>query len=70
MDHGSTEAHALPVSLNVSRTLPWIVFLVFFGVLNETVLNVSIPAIARTYGLPAIPNLGIEGMLGEIVTPS
>jgi MFS transporter, DHA2 family, metal-tetracycline-proton antiporter len=37
--------------LDVRRTVPWIIFLVFFGVLNETVFNVSTPAIAREYGL-------------------
>jgi DHA2 family metal-tetracycline-proton antiporter-like MFS transporter len=38
-------------SLDVKKTLPWILFLIFFAVLNETVFNVSIPAIARQYGL-------------------
>ncbi len=37
--------------LNVRRTVPWIVFVVFFGVLNETVFNVSTPAIVRQFGL-------------------
>ncbi len=38
-------------SLDVKKTLPWILFLIFFAVLNETVFNVSIPAIALQYGL-------------------
>ncbi|HET6452283.1 MAG TPA: MFS transporter [Spirochaetia bacterium] len=35
------------------RTLPWLIYLVFFAVLNETVFNVSTPAIAHQYGLTA-----------------
>ena len=38
-------------SLDVKKTLPWILFLIFFAVLNETVFNVSIPAIAQQYAL-------------------
>jgi len=38
-------------SLDVKKTLPWILFLIFFAVLNETVFNVSIPAIALQYTL-------------------
>jgi MFS transporter, DHA2 family, metal-tetracycline-proton antiporter len=38
-------------SLDVKKTLPWILFLIFFAVLNETVFNVSIPAIAHQYSL-------------------
>jgi DHA2 family metal-tetracycline-proton antiporter-like MFS transporter len=38
-------------ALEPKKALPWIVFLVFFGVLNETVFNVSTPAIARQFGL-------------------
>ncbi len=43
---------AAPV-IDAGKTLPWLVYLVFFAVLNETVFNVSIPAIARQYGLSA-----------------
>lgn len=39
------------ISLDVKRTLPWILFLIFFAVLNETVFNVSTPAIASEFGL-------------------
>ncbi len=38
-------------TLDVRGTVPWIIFLVFFGVLNETVFNVSTPAIAHQFGL-------------------
>ena len=41
----------LMVNLDVKKTLPWILFLIFFAVLNETVFNVSIPAIAAQFGL-------------------
>ncbi len=37
--------------LDVRRTIPWIIFIVFFAVLNETVFNVSTPAISRQFGL-------------------
>jgi MFS transporter, DHA2 family, metal-tetracycline-proton antiporter len=37
--------------LDTRKTVPWIIFLVFFAVLNETVFNVSTPAIARQFGL-------------------
>ncbi len=38
-------------TLDVKKTLPWILFLIFFAVLNETVFNVSVPAIAQQYSL-------------------
>lgn len=38
-------------TLNVKKTVPWIIFLIFFAVLNETVFNVSTPAIAQQYRL-------------------
>ena len=39
------------ITLDVKKTLPWIVFLIFFAVLNETVFNVSTPAIAAEFQL-------------------
>jgi DHA2 family metal-tetracycline-proton antiporter-like MFS transporter len=42
-----------PPAIDVGRTLPWLIYLVFFAVLNETVFNVSTPAIAHQYGLSA-----------------
>lgn len=39
------------ISLDVKKTLPWILFLIFFAVLNETVFNISIPVIQKDYGL-------------------
>jgi len=51
MDSGAPERVPLRRPIDARKALPWIVFLVFFGVLNETVFNVSIPAIARQYAL-------------------
>jgi DHA2 family metal-tetracycline-proton antiporter-like MFS transporter len=39
------------ISLDVKKTLPWILFLIFFAVLNETVFNISIPVIQKDYAL-------------------
>ncbi|TDF94040.1 MFS transporter [Paenibacillus piri] len=38
-------------SLDLRKTAPWIIFIIFFGVLNETVFNVSTPNIAAQYQL-------------------
>jgi DHA2 family metal-tetracycline-proton antiporter-like MFS transporter len=37
--------------LDVKKTVPWILFAMFFGVLNETVFNVSTPKVAAEYDL-------------------
>jgi DHA2 family metal-tetracycline-proton antiporter-like MFS transporter len=37
--------------LEARRAVPWIIFVVFFAVLNETVFNVSTPAIVQQFGL-------------------
>ncbi len=47
------EKKSVPVVINAGKTLPWIVFLIFFAVLNETVFNVSTPAIASRFTLSA-----------------
>ncbi len=39
--------------IDVKRTVPWIIFVIFFAVLNETVFNVSTPAIAHQFNLSA-----------------
>ncbi|KIL39162.1 tetracycline resistance protein [Gordoniibacillus kamchatkensis] len=39
------------VSFDLKKTVPWILFVIFFGVLNETVFNVSTPKIAEQYAL-------------------
>jgi DHA2 family metal-tetracycline-proton antiporter-like MFS transporter len=39
--------------IDARKALPWIIFLVFLAVLNETVFNVSTPAISRQFGLSA-----------------
>ncbi len=40
-------------TIDVRRLVPWIVFTIFFAVLNETVFNVSTPVIANRFGLTA-----------------
>ncbi len=37
--------------MNPKRLVPWIIYLIFFAVLNETVFNVSTPMIARQFSL-------------------
>ncbi len=39
------------LTLDVKKTLPWILYLIFFSVLNETVFTVSTPAIAAEFAL-------------------
>jgi DHA2 family metal-tetracycline-proton antiporter-like MFS transporter len=39
------------VALDIKKMVPWIIFLIFFSVLNETVFNVSTPNIAEQYRL-------------------
>jgi MFS transporter, DHA2 family, metal-tetracycline-proton antiporter len=51
MEQAAQESTTQYAPLDVRKTVPWIVFLVFFGVLHEPVFNVSTPAIAREYGL-------------------
>lgn len=38
-------------SLDFKKSLPWVIFVVFLGVLNETVFNVATPSIATQFGL-------------------
>lgn len=52
------------ITLDVKRTLPWILFLIFFAVLNETVFNVSTPAIAREFGLSST---GVSWMMTTFI---
>jgi DHA2 family metal-tetracycline-proton antiporter-like MFS transporter len=40
-------------TIDVRRTVPWIIFSIFFAVLNETVFNVSTPVIAAQFNLTA-----------------
>jgi MFS transporter, DHA2 family, metal-tetracycline-proton antiporter len=37
--------------MNLKKLVPWIVYLIFFAVLNETVFNVSTPKIAEQFSL-------------------
>ena len=37
--------------MNTKKLVPWIIYLLFFAVLNETVFNVSIPIIAKQFSL-------------------
>ncbi len=39
------------LTLDVKKTLPWILYLIFFAVLNETVFSVSTPAILKQFDL-------------------
>ncbi|HUX12868.1 MAG TPA: MFS transporter [Spirochaetia bacterium] len=41
------------VVLDTKKTIPWIIFIIFFAVLNETVFNVSTPVIAKQFNLSA-----------------
>jgi DHA2 family metal-tetracycline-proton antiporter-like MFS transporter len=64
MDNAAPELMPLRKPIDARKALPWIVFLVFFGVLNETVFNVSTPAIARQYGLS--PS-GVSGVMTTFI---
>ncbi|HUX38561.1 MAG TPA: MFS transporter [Rectinemataceae bacterium] len=51
-------------SLDAGKALPWILFLIFFSVLNETVFNVSTPAISSQFHLsPA----GVSWMMTSFI---
>jgi DHA2 family metal-tetracycline-proton antiporter-like MFS transporter len=41
----------LSLTIDAGKTLPWLIYLVFFAVLNETVFNVSTPAISKAFAL-------------------
>ena len=51
MDAASFEQAPPSPTIDAGKTLPWLIYLVFFAVLNETVFNVSTPAISRAFGL-------------------
>jgi DHA2 family metal-tetracycline-proton antiporter-like MFS transporter len=40
-------------SSNMKKSVPWIYYILFFAVLNESVFNVSTPSIAKQFGLDA-----------------
>lgn len=42
-----------PDASDIKRSVPWIYFVIFFAVLNESVFNVSTPSIARQFELDA-----------------
>ena len=42
------------VTMNPRRLVPWIVYLIFFAVLNETMFNVSTPMIAHQFSLDVV----------------
>ncbi len=52
------------ISLDVKKTLPWILFLIFFAVLNETVFNISIPVIQKDY---ALTPTGVSWMMTSFI---
>ncbi len=51
MDAAPLEQAPPSPTIDAGKTLPWLIYLVFFAVLNETVFNVSTPAISRAFGL-------------------
>jgi DHA2 family metal-tetracycline-proton antiporter-like MFS transporter len=53
MDAAVVEKNASSPTIDAGKTLPWLIFLVFFAVLNETVFNVSTPAISKAFTLTA-----------------
>jgi len=53
MEASMTEKAASAPAIDAGRTLPWLIYLVFFAVLNETVFNVSTPAISHQFSLSA-----------------
>ncbi|MFD0695036.1 MFS transporter [Paenibacillus sp. GCM10027628] len=50
--------------IDAKKAVPWIIFLIFFGVLNETVFNVSTPEIAKQY---AITPTGVSWVLTTFI---
>jgi DHA2 family metal-tetracycline-proton antiporter-like MFS transporter len=51
MEGSVHEQAPLSPTINAGKTLPWLIYLVFFAVLNETVFNVSTPAISKAFAL-------------------
>jgi len=51
MDAAALEQAPTSPTIDAGKTLPWLIYLVFFAVLNETVFNVSTPAISKAFGL-------------------
>ncbi len=51
----TVESHTPPASntSEIKKSVPWIYFILFFAVLNESVFNVSTPSIAKQFGLDA-----------------
>ncbi|MZQ84245.1 MFS transporter [Paenibacillus sp. 5J-6] len=47
----ATDEVAQEKVIDTKKAVPWIIFLIFFAVLNETVFNVSTPEIAKQYGI-------------------
>lgn len=55
VEMNAVENQAGPVGnhAEIKRSVPWIYFVIFFAVLNESVFNVSTPNIAEQFGLDA-----------------
>jgi DHA2 family metal-tetracycline-proton antiporter-like MFS transporter len=51
LDASSHSSQSAGAKLDLRKTAPWIIFIIFFAVLNETVFNVSTPSIAAQYHL-------------------
>lgn len=46
-------ANHVPVNSDIKKSVPWIYYVIFFAVLNESVFNVSTPNIAKQFDLDA-----------------
>ncbi|WP_248925483.1 MFS transporter [Paenibacillus hamazuiensis] len=46
-------AHSVTQHAEIKKSVPWIYFVIFFAVLNESVFNVSTPSIAEQFSLTA-----------------
>jgi DHA2 family metal-tetracycline-proton antiporter-like MFS transporter len=53
MEAAAIEQRTQSQAIDAGKTLPWLIYLVFFAVLNETVFNVSTPAISSAFSLTA-----------------
>src|SRR5690554_2400569 len=55
MDTKAVESHTLSEgdTTEIKKSVPWIYFVIFFAVLNESIFNVSTPSIAKQFELDA-----------------
>ncbi|SDN02386.1 MFS transporter, DHA2 family, metal-tetracycline-proton antiporter [Paenibacillus sp. yr247] len=48
-----SQTQSVPDNSEIKKSVPWIYYVIFFAVLNESVFNVSTPSIAKQFGLDA-----------------